>query len=235
MKYLNQSSIESNDYPLNLFANKLTLNESDKNIFKAYGNKFHYIKGQLLFAAGDKSDHIYFIEKGLLNIYRLTNKGHQVTVAFRNAGEVVGLAEALYGGERICFAEAMEDLTVIAVSYKDFKKILANNPILAISVAEVLGSRLREAHSVIHEMAYCQVPARVASVLIKLGEKSNLSSKDGLQINLKLTHEEIARMVGTSRQTVTSVLNTFKKEQSIKLKGREIDKIYPQKLVSWII
>lgn len=222
------------DNPYFLGTSRLTLDDADRNIFKRYGNNFHYIKNQLIFAAGDSANHVYLIQRGRLNIYRLTENGRQVTVAFRQVGEIVGMAEALYGGERICFAEAMEDLTVTAVTSKDFKEILMLNPLLALRVAEVLGARLREAHAVIHEMASCQVSARIALILLKLGEKGGTIVEDGICLNLKMTHEEIARMVGTSRQSVTTVLNTFKQEGSITFKGREIDKIYPAKLTRWI-
>lgn len=222
------------DNPYFIASCKLTLDDADRNIFKRYGNSFHYIKGQLLFAAGDNANHVYLIQRGRLNIYRLTDNGRQVTVAFRQVGEIVGMAEALYGGERICFAEALEVLTVIAVTTKDFKEILYLNPLLAVRVAEVLGARVREAHSIIHEMASCQVSARIALILLKLGEKGGTPLRGGLRINLKLTHEEIARMVGTSRQSVTTVLNSLKQDGSVVFKGREIDVIYPAKLANWI-
>lgn len=101
-------------------------------------------------------------------------------------------------------------------------------------MAEVLGARLREAHSVIHEMASFQVSARIALVLLKLGEKGGTPVGEGIKINLKLTHEEIGRMVGTSRQSVTTVLNSFKQDGSVIFKGRGIDVIYPAKLAYWI-
>jgi len=212
----------------------LTLDDADRNVFTRYGNTFHYIKGQLLFAAGDNADYVYLIQRGRLNIYRLNDSGRQVTVAFRRVGEIVGMAEALYGGERICYAEAMEKVSVTAVTTKDFKEILYLNPLLAVRVAEVLGARLREAHSVIHEMASYQVPARIALILLKLSEKAGTPTSDGVSLNLKMTHEEIARMVGTSRQSVTTVLNSFKQEGSVAFKGREIDKIYPALLLKWL-
>lgn len=214
---------------------KFMLDETDKNVIRKHGTTFHYIKGQLLFAAGDRSEHIYLIEHGWLNIYRVTSDGRQVSVAIRNAGELVGLAETLYGGERACFAQAMENLTVVAVHRREFDEILVTYPTFAVRVAEVLGTRLREAHSVIHEMACCQVPARIALILLKLGEKGGVSLNDSQVINLKLTHEEIAHMVGTSRQTVTSVINSLKNDQSIVCKGREIEKIYPEKLKKWVV
>ncbi len=184
-----ESDQEYNSY---LIANAgLTLDDADRNVFTRYGNTFHYIKGQLLFAAGDNADYVYLIQRGRLNIYRLNDSGRQVTVAFRRVGEIVGMAEAL-------------------------------------------GARLREAHSVIHEMASYQVPARIALILLKLSEKAGTPTSDGVSLNLKMTHEEIARMVGTSRQSVTTVLNSFKQEGSVTFKGREINKIYPALLLKWL-
>ena len=75
----------------------------------------------------------------------------------------------------------------------------------------------------------------MALLLLKIGERCGIPENDGVTIKLRLTHEDIAGMIGTTRQTVTSLLNTFKREKSIEFQGREIKILDSKKLASWIV
>lgn len=215
---------------------KLALDETEKMLIKQAGSIVHFPKGQVIFSAGEVADRVYLIESGWVKIYRLTADGRRVTVgSIRSPGEMMGLAETLVGGERTCFAGAIINCTLVTIGKNKFEELLAQHPFLAIKAARLLGARMREAESIIHEMVCWQAPGRLALMLLKIGDRCGVESKSGIKINLPLTHEEIACMVGTSRQTVTSLLNTFKHENSIAFEGREINIINPDKLARWIV
>lgn len=215
---------------------KLALDEMEKMLIRQAGSTVHYPKGQVIFSAGEVSDRVYLIESGWVKIYRLTADGRRVTVgSIRSPGEMMGLAETLVGGERTCFAGAIVNCSLITIGKNKFEELLAQHPFLAIKAARLLGARMREAESIIHEMVCWQAPGRLALMLLKISDRCGIESKNGIKINLPLTHEEIACMVGTSRQTVTSLLNTFKQEKSIVLEGREINIVNPDKLARWIV
>lgn len=214
----------------------LTLDETEKMLIRQAGSTVHYPKGHVVFSAGEVADRVYLIESGWVKIYRLSADGRRVTVgSIRSPGELMGLAETLWGGERTCFAGAINNVSLVTLSKNKFEELLARQPFLAIKVAKLLGARMREAESIIHEMVCWQAPGRLALMLLKIGERCGIESNRGIKINLPLTHEEIACMVGTSRQTVTSLLNTFKQEKSIILEGREINIVNPDKLAKWIV
>jgi len=214
----------------------LALSETEKMLIRQAGSVVHYPKGHVLFSAGEIADRVYLIESGWVKIYRLSADGRRVTVgSMRSPGEMMGLAETLWGGERTCFAGAINNVSLVTLSKNKFEELLFQQPLLAIKVAKLLGARMREAESIIHEMVCWQAPGRLAMMLLKIGEKCGQESNKGIKINLPLTHEEIACMVGTSRQTVTSLLNTFKQEKSIILEGREINIVNPDKLAKWIV
>jgi CRP-like cAMP-binding protein len=101
-------------------------------------------------------------------------------------------------------------------------------------VAEVLGGRLREAQAIIHEMVFMPVHGRLALLLLKLAERSGVDTGEGIELNLRLTHEEISCLIGTSRPTVTSIFNSLKNEKAILMEGRDIKTIYPEKLKKWL-
>ena len=212
------------------------VDDMEKMLIKEAGSTVHYPKGHVIFTAGDISDRIFLIEIGWVKIYRLSADGRRVTVgSIRNPGELMGLAETLLGGERTCFAGAISNVSLVVLRKNKFEELLARYPFLAIKVAKLLGARMREAESIIHEMVCWQAPGRLALMLLKISDRCGIQTNDGIKLNLQLTHEEIANMVGTSRQTVTSLLNTFKQEKSIITEGREIKILDPDKLSRWVI
>ena len=214
----------------------LALEETEKNLIREYGTVVHYSKGQIIFSAGDTADRIYLIEKGFVKIYRITPDGRRVTVgSMRTLGQLMGLAETLYHGERTCFAGAINDSTLIVVRKSCFERLLVRHPLMAIKVATTLGVRMREAEAIIHEMVCWQVPGRLAMLLLKMSERAGVETEIGTKITLRLTHEEIACMIGTSRQTVTSLLNMFKQENSISIEEREMYILNTEKLNKWIV
>lgn len=212
------------------------LDDMEKMLIRQTGSTVHYPKGHVIFAAGDISDRVYLIESGWVKIYRLSADGRRVTVgSIRSPGEMMALAETLLGVERTCFAGAISDVTMVVMTKTKFEELMAQHPFLAIKVAKLLGARMREAEAIIQEMVCWQAPGRLALMLMKMGEKMGEHTKNGIKINLHLTHEEIASMVGTSRQTVTSLLNTFKQERSITYEGRVIRIVNPDKLAKWLV
>ena len=220
----------------NINMDALVLDEAEIKAIKQIGLKINYPKGHVVFSAGDTANHIYYIESGYVKIYRLNADGRKVNVgSMRNPGEIMGLAETLYESERTCFAGTMTDVILYVVTYKDFLKLMTDNHHLSIKVARLLGTRMREAESIIHELVCWQVPGRLALMLLKISERCGIVTESGTLIKLRLTHEEIANMIGTSRQTVTSLINTFKTEQSITVEGRDIKIVNPQKLASWVV
>ena len=208
----------------------LTLNDHDTAIIRQTGLCIKYPKGQIIFAAGEFSEQVYFVEKGWLKIYRLSGDGRRVTVAIRHPGELVGLAETLCNSFRSCYAEAMGEVELVVLKREDFLELLKANSHLAIKVAEALGVRLREAHCTIYEMVTWPVQGRLALLLLKMAERAGVDIGEGIELNLRLTHEEIACMIGTSRPTVTSAFNAMKSQKAIVMEGRDIKIIYPEKL-----
>lgn len=214
----------------------LALEESEKNVIREYGTVVRYPKGQIVFSAGDTADRIYLIEEGYVKIYRLTMDGRKVTVgSMRSPGQLMGLAETLYHGERTCFAGAINDSILVVVRKSCFERLLGRHPSIALKVATTLGVRMREAEAIIQEMVSWQVPGRLAMLLLKMSERTGIETETGTKIALRLTHEELACMIGTSRQTVTSLLNMFKQEGSIAIEEREMYILETEKLKKWIV
>lgn len=214
----------------------LELDEYEKNLIREYGTVVHYPKGQIIFSEGDAADRVYLVEEGFVKIYRITADGRRVTVgSMRTSGELMGLAETLYHGERTCYAGAISDSTLVVVRRARFEELLDKQPSIAIKVATTLGVRMRDAEAIIQEMVSFQVPGRLAMLLLKMSERAGIETEAGTKISIRLTHEEIAAMIGTSRQTVTSLLNIFRQENSIAIEEKEMYILDPDKLTKWIV
>jgi CRP-like cAMP-binding protein len=216
--------------------NELALDAAEKKLIREAGILMHFPKGHILFSAGDIADRIYLVEEGYVKIYRIASDGRRVTVGcMRSPGELMGLAETLYHGERTCFAGSVNDVKAVVVRKAKFEQLLEDKPKLAIKVAKLLGARMREAEAIVHELVCWQVPGRLALMLLKMAELAGVETDKGVKIDLRLTHEEMANMIGTSRQTVTSTLNNFKQENSITMEGRDILLTDIDKLTKWIM
>jgi len=139
----------------------------------------------------------------------------------RTSGQLMGLAETLYHGERTCFAGAINDATLVVVRKARFEELLVKHPTIAIKVATTLGVRMREAEAIIQEMVCFQVPGRLAMLLLKMSERAGIETETGTKIN--------------SRQTVTSLLNIFRQENSIAIEEKEVYIVDIDKLNKWIV
>lgn len=225
-----------NSYHRDILGLDLVLNEKEKMLIRQAGSIVHYPRGHAIFSVNDKSDRVYLLESGWVKIYRLSSDGRKVTVgSIRNPGELMGLAETILGVDRTCFAGAICNVSTVVVSKEKFKELMAHHNFLAVKVAKLLSARMREAEAMNQELVCRQASGRLALLLMKVCERMGEKTKNGIKINLKLTHEEIANMVGTSRQTVTSILNTFKQENSIIYEGKAIRIIHPDKLAKWVV
>lgn len=213
---------------------EISLDGKEISLLDNAGPTINYPKGQLIFTAGEMADRVHYIKSGVVKVYRLGAEGQKQTVALRYPGELVGMAEALYGGERICCAETVSHTTVVLIGRERFQELMQSRPDLTLTVAEILSARLREAHVFISDLTSYQVPGRVSLFLLKLAERCGVTDDlPGILLDVPLTHEELAHMVGTSRSNVTSILNTFRKHGCIELSGREIRILDPKSLRDW--
>lgn len=166
--------------------------------------------GQAIFREGDPARYVYVIEKGHVKISRNSPLGREVTVAIRKAGEVVGIAEALGGMERCCYAEALEPCALWQMEGTKFIEMLHLRPGLAVKVATTLGQRLREAENLFSNMVALEVDRRLARLLVSLADRFGVPGQRGVKIDIPLTQQDLATMIGSSRQTVTTTLQRFK-------------------------
>lgn len=184
----------------------------DRSALFALGHPREYPKGASIFRVGDPGAHVYFLESGRVKIYQPSGSGREVILWFCLAGEIFGLAEVARGGGRVVGAVSCEKSLVLAVSQEAFKEFVLARPQAALLSMQVLSSRLRGLSDVLVNLVSDEVDIRIAKLILRLGARYGRRAEGMVHLEIPLTHQEIADMVGTTRQTVSAVLSRLKKQ-----------------------
>jgi len=182
----------------------------------------HYGKGDFVFHSGAPGSNVYFLRSGKVKIHQLSPLGREVILWFCFSGEIFGLAEVARGGGRVVNAQACEASTVLAVSQEKFRGYLERHPHLAMLSMQVLSSRLRVLGEMFVNLVSDDVSTRIAKLILRLSARYGTRIGKEVFLNIPITHQEIADMVGTSRQTVTSVLSSLKRQGVLSIDNRRI-------------
>lgn len=179
---------------------------ADISMLRAYKGKSN------VFLEGEERHSVYFINKGLVKIYKLDAQGNECIVAFLKEGEMfphAGFFEKTpYPGTAEIVAES--ELCVIPV--QAFEKIMIADAEIAMKVMRVMGQKIRELQAKVQELSNNDVNQRLCALVLRLAEGYGEQTASGIYVNLPLTHSDLAKMVGTTRETVNRFLNKLKKE-----------------------
>lgn len=203
--------------------------EEEREII-ALGTTARYRKGETIFAAGQRAVEIHYILNGWVNVYKVTDDGRQVSVGLRYRGEFAGLGSFACDNERGCSAQALIDSEVVLVPRDRFAQLLSRYPALYTKLFCLLGARLRETQSNMVYFIANQTDKRLALTLLNIGQYLGRPAGDKRLVSVILSQEQLAHIVGCSRQTVNNLLNELKAAGCIETKGREIVATCPEKL-----
>lgn len=182
----------------------------------------HYDKGDFVFRSGAPGSNVYFLRRGKVKIHQLSPFGREVILWFCFSGEIFGLAEVARGGGRVVNAQACEPSEVLAVSQEKFREFLDDHPRIAMLSMQVLSSRLRVLGEMFVNLVSDDVNTRIAKLILRLSARYGTRVGKEVFLNIPLTHQEIADMVGTSRQTVTSALSALKRQGVLSIDSHRI-------------
>ena len=179
-------------------------------------------KGEFIYFPDDPSDSVYLLKEGRVKVSRLSEDGREVTLAILRPGELFGELALADEGPRETIAEAIDDSLLCVINKADFERTIKGRPGLALKVFKLVGLRLRRLETKVEELVFRNVPSRLAQLLIRLAKEYGRPSQDGTILGLSLSHRELANLVGSTRETVTLVLNDFRKQGIIEIYRRRI-------------
>lgn len=205
--------------PPDIFA---ALSVADLADLRRLAESRHYAKGSAIFCAGDPGRHVYFLQSGRAKIFQLASNGKEVILWYCFAGEMCGLAEVARGGGRSVSAIACSDTAALKLNHDVFNAYLSTHPDAAFLMIQMLACRLRGLGDMLVNLVSDDVTTRVAKLILRLAARYGKRDDDEIMLDIHLTHQEMADMIGTTRQTLTGVLNDFKRQGILNICNRTI-------------
>lgn len=189
---------------------------------------------QIIYSAQDKEEVMFILKKGRVRIFKLSADGRMITMAILKDGDTFGAMSIIKGGISGAFAETLEDSYICAIRQEDFSAVVKEMPEIALKLIEKINQKLKEAESRIEDLVFRDVPGRIASILLKLAEQFGKVSASGTEINFRITHQELADMVGATRETVTVILSDFKNDGIVQVNEKHMLTIDDKALREWV-
>ena len=209
-----------------------TLNASDMEEVKPYLIPAKFRKKEVIFSEGDPSDWLYVVIKGKVKITKLSQNGREIILEIISPMDFFGGVAVMRGFPYPANAVAMDDAELLKISRSNLMRILDRFPNLMYCMAMNIGDRIKGSHEALKNIAVEKVESRIASMLIKLADKAGSEPLgDGsVTIDMKLTKQDIAEMVGTTVETSIRTMSKFKKlgivsEKSGKITIKDINKL----------
>lgn len=180
-----------------------------------------YSAGELLFSPHNPVETLFILKRGRVRVFRVSEDGRALTTAIITPGTIFGemvlLGQSMYDN----FAEALDEAVVCVMSKADVHRFLLADQRIASRIAEILGTRLAEMERRLSDSVFKSVPQRIASTLCTLARESPRTGVLTRGQQITLTHEQLAALVGTSRETATKVLGEFAERGLLRLgRGR---------------
>lgn len=177
---------------------------------------------QVIYLPGDRSFGVHVIGQGRVKVSKVTRDGKELTLAYRTTGDFFGEHCLLDGGPREEMVEAMEPTTTVEVNRDAFAELLASSADLGNAFARILLQRRREIEAKVEQLVFKDVGAKLAELLLRLGSEHGIENKRGLLLGVKITHQEMANLIGSTRETVSLTLSQFKRKGYIATEGRRV-------------
>jgi CRP-like cAMP-binding protein len=173
-------------------------------------------KGTLIFSPDKPIESLFLLKKGQVRLYKINQSGKQFTVDILVDGNIFGETSSLSLTDDDTYAEAMADTYLCMISKSEFETFIETNPKIAIKLINILTTRLKELYSLSEKIALGDVRYRIIYLLLKLSEKTGKRKNEWQTIEMKLTHQDVANMVGSTRETTSAIMSQLKKESIIK-------------------
>ena len=179
-------------------------------------------KGGILFKEGDEGEHVYVIVDGKLKLGTSSGDGRENLLSILGPGEMFGELSLFDPGPRTSTATAVTDAKLLSLSHEKLIPWLKGNPEVSLHLLARLAQRLRRTNEAVGDLVFSDVPGRVAKALMDLGARFGKKTEEGLYVHHDLTQEELAQLVGASRETVNKALADFAGRGWLKLDGRAV-------------
>lgn len=188
-------------------------------------------KKEVIYFPEEQSHTLYLLKEGKIKISRISSEGQTMTLALLGPGEIFGVSALLGQDTHENIAEVVEEATICAIAKKDFDDLLAKSNVLGRKINTYLGDRIRQVESRIEDLVFKDARERVVGFLASYMRTFGKQLVDLWEVRPFLTHQDIAELTATSRQTVNAILNDLKEAGKIDFSRRYLRVPNPDELV----
>ena len=205
--------------------------EEMRRITRICGER-RYAKGVSIFSEGDPADAMFIVAEGLVKLASVSSRGGETILHILKPGQIFG--ELFFAEEKRAFdATTTTEVVVTVIPRKSFEEILASFPAVARNFIRLLSKRLVKIEQGFAAFGHTWSYERLGRVLLQVGREHGLRTAGGTLIPLRLTHEDLAKLIGTTRETVTTQINRFKQMGLLKREGGHFI-LYEDRLKSFL-
>ena len=187
-------------------------------------------RGEVLFNEGDSGDRLYVVLEGKIKLGRTSGDGRENLLAVLGPGQMFGELSLFDPGPRSATATAVTDSRLASLGHAELQPWLVSRPDVARGLLFQLAHRLRRTNEVVADLVFSDVPGRVAKALLDLSTRFGRQADDGIHVHHDLTQEELAQLVGASRETVNKALADFANRGWLRLEPRSVVLVEPDRL-----
>ncbi len=189
-------------------------------------------RGSVLFTEGEPGDRLYVVAEGKIKLGATSNDGRETLLAVLGPGEMFGELSLFDPGPRTATASALTDSRLLGLGHADLRPWLTGRPEVSLSLLQALAQRLRRTNEALADLVFSDVPGRVAKALLDLAGRFGTRQSDGsVLLTHDLTQEELAQLVGASRETVNKALADFQNRGWIQLEQRTVTLVDIDRLI----
>ena len=198
------------------------LTEEELNLIDDIASEAEYKKGEYIFFEGDSGDKFFIIKNGQVKLTKMIKNGDEQILNIFSSHDIIAEIVAFDKGNYPASAVTMTDTEMIVFDQSELENLILKHPSIGVKLLREMSHRLRRAQENVRDLALKDSSARVAGLLIFLAEKYGKKKKDKTILDISLTQQELASMIGSSRETVSRVLGKFENESLIKTSRKKI-------------
>jgi len=181
-----------------------------------------FTKDATIVAKDETGDAMYIIARGRVKVVMPGDGGREVILNILKAGDFFGEMALVEASQRSADVIAAEDTKVLVLKRDVFVDHVLKNPKVALNIMAELSRRLRRADELISDLALLDVGARISRIITEMGQRDGVDTEEGRLIRERPTQQDIASMIGTSRETVSRMLSDWQRAGLIEMRGREL-------------
>jgi CRP/FNR family transcriptional regulator len=176
----------------------------------------------IIFTPGDPDDQLYFLLSGTVRLYKIYGDYKEATTALLKEGGIFGKLSLVEGRWQDVFAEAVTEARVASVQKSAIERVIKSHPEFALKLFSSFSERLRQSDEVIQSLLHREVATRLATLLINLSDRFGEENGSGVVVNVRLTHQDLANMIASTREAVSKVMSEFQRDGHIEVRNRKI-------------